>query len=115
MTRNKQRVIALLLALLLAGSLAAPALAAESGTVHIRTAQDLADLSRSCSVDGWSVGKTVYLDADIDLSGTEFRPIPIFCGTFTARATPSPAFPSRGAGTTGASSAMSGTAPSSRT
>lgn len=82
MTRNKQRVIALLLALLLAGSLAAPALAAESGTVHIRTAQDLADLSRSCSVDGWSVGKTVYLDADIDLSGTEFQPIPIFCGTF---------------------------------
>ena len=82
MNKNKQRVIAFLLALILSGSLMAPALAAERHEVHIQTAQDLVTLSRNCSVDGWSAGKTVYLDADIDLSGTDFQPIPIFGGTF---------------------------------
>ena len=82
MNKNKQRVIAFLLALILSGSLMAPALAAERHEVHIQTAQDLVTLSRNCSVDGWSAGKTVYLDADIDLSGTDFQLIPIFGGTF---------------------------------
>ena len=82
MNRTKRRVVAFLLAWILAGSLVLPALAAESGEIHIQTAQDLAALSQSCSVDGWSVGKTVYLDADIDLSGADFQPIPTFGGTF---------------------------------
>ena len=82
MKQNKRRIPALLLVLLLLGSLAAPALAAEGDTVHLRTAQDLVTLSQNCSLDSWSVGKTVYLDADIDLTGSDFQPIPIFCGTF---------------------------------
>lgn len=82
MNKNKQRVIAFLLAWILMGTLIVPVLAVESGEVHIQTAQDLATFSRNCSVDGWSVGKTVYLDKDIDLSGMDFQPIPIFGGTF---------------------------------
>ena len=62
MNKNKQRVIAFLLAWILMGTLIVPVLAVESGEVHIQTAQDLATFSRNCSVDGWSVGKTVYLD-----------------------------------------------------
>ncbi|MBM6871115.1 GLUG motif-containing protein [Pseudoflavonifractor phocaeensis] len=82
MNRNNRRIIAFLLVLLLLAGTVAPAMAAESNEVHIQTAQDLVALSRNCSLDGWSVGKTVYLDADIDLSGSEFEPIPIFGGTF---------------------------------
>ena len=82
MNRNKRRVAALLLALILAGSLAPPALAAQSGEIHLRTARDLAAFSQNCRLDSWSAGKTVYLDADIDLVGTEFQPIPSFSGTF---------------------------------
>ena len=82
MKKTNQRLMAFLLALILIGSLIAPALAAEEDEVHIETAQDLVDLARSCSLDSWSVGKTVYLDADIDLGGIGFQPIPIFSGTF---------------------------------
>ena len=82
MKKNKQRLAALLLALSLVLTLAAPAAAADSDEIHIRTAQDLADLSQSCSVDSWSVGKSVYLDVDIDLAGVDFQPIPTFGGTF---------------------------------
>ena len=75
------------LSLLLAGVLlltpAVPALAAEgSDTVRLRTADDLVQLSRSCTLDSWSRGKTVILEADIDLSGRDFAPIPTFGGTF---------------------------------
>lgn len=86
MKRNKQRILAFLLAFLLTGTLIGPVLAAEGGgentEIHICTDEDLISLSRNCSVDGWSVGKTVYLDADIDLEGSKFLPIPIFNGTF---------------------------------
>ncbi len=53
-----------------------------SDTVYLRTAEDLAELSRNCTLDSWSQGKTVYLEADIDLTGVEFFPIPTFGGTF---------------------------------
>lgn len=86
MKRNNRRILALLLALVLTGTMILPALAAGSRSgnaeIHIRTAQDLATFSRNCALDSWSVGKTVYLDADIDLGGIDFQPIPIFNGTF---------------------------------
>ncbi len=82
MRQNQRRLFALLLAILLTWTLAAPALAAESGDIHLRTAQDLVTFSQNCALDSWSVGKTVYLDADIDLTGSQFQPIPIFNGTF---------------------------------
>ena len=84
MKRNISKILSLLLAAVLLLSLAAPAaLAAErSDTVYLRTAEDLAELSRNCTLDSWSQGKTVYLEADIDLTGVEFFPIPTFGGTF---------------------------------
>lgn len=33
-------------------------------------------------MDSWSQGKTVYLEADIDLTGVDFTSIPTFGGTF---------------------------------
>ena len=43
---------------------------------HLRTAEDLAELSQNCTLDSWSRGKTVYLEADIDLTGADFTPNP---------------------------------------
>ena len=63
-------------------ALLAPAAQAAGSTVSIRTAEDLIGLARSCTLDTWSQGKTVYLEADLDLSGTAFTPIPTFGGTF---------------------------------
>ena len=74
--------VALLLALLLLTALLAPAAAADDGCIYIRTAEELAELSRSCSLDSWSRGKTVRLMANIDLTGTDFQPIPTFSGVF---------------------------------
>ena len=84
MKRKISKLLSLLLAAVLLLSLAAPAaLAAGSAdVVYLRTAEDLAALSRNCTLDSWSQGKTVYLEADIDLTGTDFAPIPTFGGTF---------------------------------
>lgn len=84
MKRKISKLLSLLLAAVLLLSLAAPAaLAAGSADVaYLRTAEDLAELSKNCTLDSWSQGKTVYLEADIDLTGTDFAPIPTFGGTF---------------------------------
>lgn len=84
MKRKISKFLSLLLAAVLLLSLAAPAaLAAGSAdVVYLRTAEDLAELSKNCTLDSWSQGKTVYLEADIDLTGTDFVPIPTFGGTF---------------------------------
>ena len=84
MKRNISKFLSLLLAAVLLLSLIAPAaLAAESAnSIYLRTAEDLAELSRNCTLDSWSQGKTVYLEADIDLTGVDYTPIPTFGGTF---------------------------------
>ena len=84
MKQKTSKLLSLLLAAVLLLSLIAPvALAAGSAiSIYLRTAEDLAELSRNCTLDSWSQGKTVYLEADLDLSGTEFAPIPTFGGTF---------------------------------
>ena len=84
MRRKISKLLSLLLAAVLLLSLAAPAaLAAGSAdVVYLRTAEDLAELSKNCTLDSWSQGKTVYLEADIDLTGTDFAPIPTFGGIF---------------------------------
>ena len=83
MKRSIHKSFALLLAGVLLLALAAPALAAEDGEViRLRTAADLAELSRNCSLDSWSREKTVCLERDIDLTGTDFTPIPTFGGVF---------------------------------
>lgn len=74
--------LALSAVLLTALVLPYPVLAADPSTIVIRSAEELADFSRSCALDTWSQGKTVVLAADIDLSGTDFTPVPTFGGTF---------------------------------
>lgn len=76
------RASALLLAIVMALSMSVPALAADTNTISIHTAEDLIALSKSCSLDTWSRGKTVVLEADLDLDGKNFVPIPTFGGTF---------------------------------
>lgn len=82
MRRRIERGLSLLLAVVLLTALLAPAAQAAGSTVSIRTAEDLAALAKDCTLDTWSQGKTVYLEADLDLSGTAFTPIPTFGGTF---------------------------------
>ena len=76
---HNRLAIPLIFVLLL--SLAAPVGAAGS-RITIRTPEDLVELSRRCSLDSWSRGKTVVLSADLDLSDMEFSSIPTFGGTF---------------------------------
>lgn len=76
---HNRLAIPLIFVLLL--SLAAPVGAAGS-RITIRTPEDLVELSRRCSLDSWSRGKTVVLSADLDLSDVEFSSIPTFGGTF---------------------------------
>lgn len=78
------KLLSLFLVLLLLLSLCAPAAlaAADDTVIYIRTVEDLTALARQCSLDSWSRGKTVRLLSDLDLTGTNFTPIPTFGGTF---------------------------------
>ena len=82
--KKLERIFALLLAAVLCVGPAAPAAAARAAEneIEIRSAQDLAQLAEQCALDTWSEGKIVRLRCDLDLSGMEFEPIPIFSGTF---------------------------------
>ena len=84
MKQNASKSLSLLLAAVMLLSLMAPAAlaAGNADTVCIRTAEDLAELSRNCTLDSWSQGKTVHLEADIDLTDTDSTPTPTFGGTF---------------------------------
>ncbi len=61
---------------------AAAAAQAEDNTVHIRSIADLDQLAQHCVLNTWSRGRTVVLDADLNLTGHDFTPIPVFCGIF---------------------------------
>lgn len=76
-----QRGAALLTVLALLCTLTLPA-AAASDTVTIATVQDFTNFSKQCTRDTWSQGITVELTADLDLSGSDFTPVPIFQGSF---------------------------------
>lgn len=72
---NVRRLLALVLVAalcLLCGAAAQP----NAREIHIYSADDLVQLSKSCKLDTYSQGKTVYLDNDVDLSGSDFVPIP---------------------------------------
>jgi len=86
MKRNRIRVISILLSAIFCINIAFPNITALAGdfpdVIYIRSAEDLILLSKNCSLDTWSRGKTVILCSDIDLTGTGFSPIPVFSGTF---------------------------------
>lgn len=77
-----------LVACMIFAMLPVPVLADPVGTeipadaIYISTPEDLLALAENCRVNTWSVGKTVVLSNDIDMSGTEFSGIPTFGGTF---------------------------------
>ena len=78
---NVRRLLVLVLVValcLLCGAAAQP----NPKEIHIYSADDFVQLSKSCKLDTYSQGKTVYLDSDVDLSGSKFVPIPTFGGTF---------------------------------
>ena len=50
--------------------------------VHISTLEDLISFAKKCNLDTWSQNKIFVLDNDIDVSNTDFEPIPTFGGIF---------------------------------
>lgn len=58
------------------------ALAEEISTVTISNKEDFIEFSKKCTLDTWSIGKTVNLNCDLDLSVNDFDLIPTFGGTF---------------------------------
>lgn len=83
MQNNLKRIAALFLIAAMCLGIAVPYMAApEDDTIYIRTAEDLAELSKNCGYDKWSEGKTVVLSNDISLKDVEFEQIPYFAGTF---------------------------------
>jgi len=87
-----KRTLSVLIAVVLAWTLVPGAAAAgprpsptpepESEPVNIASAEDFLRFSRSCERDVYSRGVVFTLTADIDLTGTEFAPVPYFAGTF---------------------------------
>ena len=53
-----------------------------SDRIHIKNASDFLEFARNCSTDSWSRDKIFILDKDIDLSRTDFAPVPTFGGIF---------------------------------
>ena len=82
--RNIRKILSFALSLSLLLSLLAPAMqaTASSEVISIRSAEDLISLGKNCSLDQWSQGKIVRLEADIDLTNHNFSSIPTFGGTF---------------------------------
>lgn len=83
--KTLNKCFAILLCLLVLAGLCAPAAQAateEKTIIRIYTADDLIEFARQCTLDSWSQNKTVLLQKNIDLSLTEFTPIPTFGGTF---------------------------------
>ena len=56
--------------------------APEARELHITNEEEFLEFAENCRLDAYSQDLTVYLDADLDLTGLEFEGIPIFFGTF---------------------------------
>ncbi len=54
----------------------------ETDAIEISNTEEFLAFAENCRLDSYSLGKTFRLTADIDLHGTGFDGIPIFCGTF---------------------------------
>ena len=87
-----KRIVALLLCVMLVLGLltiSISVLADEAGetetpgvSYYINTLEDLMALADSCAVDSYSKNVTVYLQTDLDLTGSDFESIPTFGGVF---------------------------------
>ena len=54
----------------------------ESRTIEIKTSEEFLTFAESCRLDSYSRNLKVELKGNIDLTGADFRGIPIFCGSF---------------------------------
>ncbi len=88
MRKNIRRFVSVLVFLCMAVSCAGIAFALEGEntnaerTLRIATREDFLAFAGNCRIDSYSQGLTVILERDIDLAGTDFSGIPIFCGSF---------------------------------
>lgn len=53
-----------------------------ANAIHIKTPGEFQEFAENCSTDSWSRDKVFILDKDIDLSRTDFTPVPTFGGIF---------------------------------
>lgn len=63
-------------------SVGAAVSAKKSETLVISNVDEFLEFAENCRLDSYSVGLTVELEADIDLRGADFSPIPYFGGIF---------------------------------
>ena len=50
--------------------------------IRIESREDFRRFAESCSLDSWSIGKTVSLETDLNFGGEDIAPVPSFSGTF---------------------------------
>ena len=83
MRRTVNKYIGVLLSVVLTFLIVNPLFTAEAAnTIKLKTPDDYIELTKNCKTDTWSLGKTIMLENDIDLSDIDFVPIPIFQGVF---------------------------------
>ena len=80
MTLKRQAAFAA--AAVLIAELLAPSALSDDIYIYVRNGADLKELADKCVIDSYSVGKTVVLDADIDLGASDQVYIPYFSGVF---------------------------------
>ncbi len=81
-TTARTAAIILSAALIIPLFLSLGSLRAGAAEISIGSAAELAEFAKNCVSDTYSKSLTVRLTADIDLSGSGFRPIPLFAGKF---------------------------------
>ena len=85
--KKTNKIISLVLSICLSLTLLLPLCSpvvsfASNETIFISNSAELIEFAKKCSLDSWSVGKTVILTADISLKDIDFDPIPSFSGIF---------------------------------
>ena len=81
-----KRIAAALLALLLLPALCPAAFAKEPERIRISSTADFRRFAEACCEESYSAGRVFELTADLDLSNTDFAPVPYLPGFFTATA-----------------------------
>ena len=85
----KKTIASLIAAFLLCGIIlpetfvyADAALEENKADIWIESREDFRRFAENCSLDSWSVGKTVNLETDLNFGGEDIAPVPSFSGTF---------------------------------
>lgn len=78
-----RRPAAALACLFLLSEFLCPSVAAQNGDIHISSLSDWQSFAENCTLDSWSRDRTVILDCDLELTGTEI--VPTFGGVFDGK------------------------------